>query len=145
MKRDWKREQPLAPDSGVLGERAGSTTSILGRLVREEEREQLMVAAGWCREKDQAVIFRHLFEDRSYEEIAEDWGVTRDVTAILAGGPPRRRGPAITGLMARHGILCSGRRPSAFIDVRVSAPIRSGPAWNCRPGSSPSGSTRPGP
>ena len=78
-KRDRKQERPLEPDGGVLSEPAGSTTSILGQLVREEEREQLMVAAGWCREKDRAVIFRHLFEGQSYEEIAHDCGVTRDV------------------------------------------------------------------
>jgi RNA polymerase sigma factor (sigma-70 family) len=75
-KRDRKKEQPLAPDGGVPGEPAGSTTSILGQLARKEELEQLMVAASWCREEDQAVIFRHLFEDRSYEEIAAEWGVT---------------------------------------------------------------------
>ena len=72
-KRDRKREQPLTATGGGPGEPAGSTTSILGRLVREEEWEQLMVAAGWCREEDRAVISLHLFEGRSHEEIAAEW------------------------------------------------------------------------
>jgi RNA polymerase sigma factor (sigma-70 family) len=106
VKRDWKREQPLAPDGGVLSELAGSTTSILGRLVREEEREQLSVAAGWCREKDQAVIFRHLFEDQSYDEIAHECGVTCDVVRQGFSRAVRRVGEALRlqALMTQHRI-----------------------------------------
>ena len=104
-KRDRQREQALAPD-GMLGDPAGSTTSILGRLVREEEVEQLMVAVGWCREEDQVVIFRHFFEDRSYEEIAAEWGVSCAVVRQRFSRAFRRVGEAkrLQALMTEYGI-----------------------------------------
>jgi RNA polymerase sigma factor (sigma-70 family) len=105
-KRDRQREQPLAPDGGALGDPAGSTTSILGRLVRQEEVEQLMVAVGWCREEDQAMIFRHFFEDRSYEELAAEWGVTDEAVRQRFSRAFRRIGKAkrLQALMTQHEI-----------------------------------------
>jgi RNA polymerase sigma factor (sigma-70 family) len=69
-KRDRKREQSPAPERCGQDEPAGSTTSILSRLVKMEQSEQLMIAAGWCRKEDWAVIVQHLYEDQSHAEIA---------------------------------------------------------------------------
>jgi RNA polymerase sigma factor (sigma-70 family) len=104
-KRDGKREEPLAPDGGVLGELAGSTTSILGQLVRKEEWEQMMAAADWCREEDQAVFFRHLFEDQSYEEIAAEWDVSCQVVRQRFSRAFRRVREAtrLQSLMTQYG------------------------------------------
>ncbi len=62
----------------ALNEPAACTTSSLCRLVLKEECEQLMVAAGWCREEVRVVISLHLFEGRSHEEIAAEWNVSSD-------------------------------------------------------------------
>lgn len=78
-KRDPKREEPLDTTGGVLDVPAGSTTSNLGRLAREEGVDQLMMAVGWLRQDEQEVINLRLWEDWSYEEIATRWGVTCDV------------------------------------------------------------------
>jgi RNA polymerase sigma factor (sigma-70 family) len=75
-KRDRGLEEALAPDGVGSGEPAGSTTSILDRMARREESEQVMVALSWCPEADRDVIFQHLIEERSYEEVAADRGVT---------------------------------------------------------------------
>jgi len=75
-RRDRKREEPLSPDWSARGEPAETGTSILGRLALEEDIQRLRVAVCWCREEDRAVIEMHLFEGRSHDELAAEWGVT---------------------------------------------------------------------
>jgi RNA polymerase sigma factor (sigma-70 family) len=106
QKRDRKREEPQPTTGGAPDVPAGSTTSILGRLVREEDLDLPNVAAGWCRRNDRDVITLHLYEDRSYEDIAAEWGVACDAVRKRFSRAVRRVGEAmrLQALMTRHGI-----------------------------------------
>jgi RNA polymerase sigma factor (sigma-70 family) len=75
-KRDRQRQVPLASSGTEPDEPAASATSILSRLARQDEWEQLMVAVGWCPEEEQEVIRMHLWEERSHEEIATELDVS---------------------------------------------------------------------
>jgi len=76
-RRDRRRERPLQPawSTGAGREPAASATSVLDRLSRDEQCEQLRLAASWCRADDQAVIALHLDEGRGYDEIAAELGI----------------------------------------------------------------------
>ena len=105
-KRDRKREQSPSPERCGLDEPAGSTTSILHQLAREEQWEQLMIAAGWCREEDWAVIFLHLYEDQSHTEIAAVLDVSSATVRQRYKRAVRSLGEAMKWqeLMTRRGI-----------------------------------------
>jgi RNA polymerase sigma-70 factor (ECF subfamily) len=75
-RRDLGREQPLGPARSDTAELAASSTPVLERLSQEEEWDRLMLAASWCREEDTAVIFLHLFQDRTHEQIAAELGIS---------------------------------------------------------------------
>lgn len=106
QKRDRKREQPAAPDGGGPLEPVGSTMSILDKLAQQEECERLMVAAGWCRDEDWAVICRHFFEGISHEEIAAEWELSSDAVRKRSSRAVRRVGDAtrLQTLMTRYQI-----------------------------------------
>jgi RNA polymerase sigma-70 factor (ECF subfamily) len=104
-RRDPKREEELDPAWSSRAELAESTTSILERLCRKEERERLELAASWCREEDWAVIAMHLFEGRSHEEIAAELGVAAATTRQRYCRAVRQVGQAmqLLALMTRRG------------------------------------------
>jgi RNA polymerase sigma-70 factor, ECF subfamily len=77
-KRDWKREQPLATTGGAPDVPASSSTSILGRIVRKEDLDQLKVAIGWCAQEDRDVIHLRFYEEKSHAEIATTLGISYD-------------------------------------------------------------------
>ena len=56
---------------------------------REEDLDQLKVAAGWCREEDRDVIWLHLYEERRHERDRGRVGrlLRRRASAILPGDP----------------------------------------------------------
>ena len=103
QKRDRKREQPAAPDGGGPLEPVGSTMSILDKLGQQEECERLMVAAGWCREEDWAVICRHFLEGLSHEELAALWDLSSEAVRKRSSRAIRRVREAgrLQSLMAR--------------------------------------------
>ncbi len=105
-KRDRKREESLPATGGVPDVPAGSTTSILGRLRREEDLDQLKVAAGWCRQEDRDVIWLHLYEDHSHEQIAAELGVSCDAVRQRFSRAIRRLREALRlhALMTERGI-----------------------------------------
>jgi RNA polymerase sigma-70 factor (ECF subfamily) len=74
--RDRAREQPLAPAENQSAALAATSTSMLQRLSKWEECQQLKLAANWCHEEDLSVISLHLFQGRSHEEIAAGLGIT---------------------------------------------------------------------
>ncbi len=106
QKRDRKREQPAAPDGGGPLEPVGSTMSILDKLAQQEECERLMVAAGWCREEDWAVICRHFLEGLSHEELAALWDLSSEAVRKRSSRAIRRVGDAtrLQTLMTRYQI-----------------------------------------
>ncbi len=75
QRRNVGQEKPVNPAWNDQGEFAASSTSVPDRLSREEECDRLMLAASWCREEDTAVIFLHLFDGQSHEQIAADLGI----------------------------------------------------------------------
>jgi RNA polymerase sigma-70 factor, ECF subfamily len=105
-KRDRKREQFPNQERCGLDDPAGSTTSILSRLVKIEQAEQLMIAAGWCRKEDWDVIFLHLYEDRSHAEIATALNVSHATVRQRYYRAVRSVGEAMKwqDLMTRRGI-----------------------------------------
>jgi DNA-directed RNA polymerase specialized sigma24 family protein len=64
------------------------------------------LAAGWCCEEDRAVIALHLYEGRSHEEVAAEWGVAGAVVRQRYRRAVRRVGEALRllELMTRSGI-----------------------------------------
>jgi RNA polymerase sigma-70 factor (ECF subfamily) len=104
-KRDRKRQVPLESAGTEPDEPAASTTSILSRLARQDEWEQLKVAVGWCREEEQDVIRKRLWEDRSHEEIAAELEVSPAVVRQRFSRAIRRLGHGLRlqELMTWHG------------------------------------------
>jgi RNA polymerase sigma factor (sigma-70 family) len=105
-RRDWKRDEPLRPAWCDPEELAEARTSDLGRLCQEEARQRLELAASWCREEDRAVIKRHLFEGRSHDEIAAEWGISVPAARQRYCRAVRRVGAALQLLerMSQRGI-----------------------------------------
>jgi RNA polymerase sigma-70 factor, ECF subfamily len=105
-KRDRKREQSPAPDGHGPNEPVGSTSSILSRLMQNEQLEQLAIALGWCREKDRALIFMYLDEDRSHAEVAAALDVSSATVRQRYSRAVGRVGEAMKWqeLMTRRGI-----------------------------------------
>jgi RNA polymerase sigma-70 factor, ECF subfamily len=75
QRRNVGQEKPVSPAWNDQREFAASSTWVPDRLARKEECDRLILAASWCREEDRAVIFLHLFEGQSHEEIAADLGI----------------------------------------------------------------------
>jgi RNA polymerase sigma factor (sigma-70 family) len=111
-KRDRRLEVPLARDGGVPDGLAGSTTSVLGQLVREEEIAHLKEIMDWCRQEDLEVISQRLFEDRSYKEIAAASGVNCADVRKRYSRAIHRLGQAgrLRELMTRHGFPADQQR-----------------------------------
>jgi RNA polymerase sigma factor (sigma-70 family) len=96
-RRDRRRERPLDPawGQGAGPELAATATSVLGRLLRQEQGEQLRLAASWCRPDDLAVISRHLFEGRGHDEIAAELNIAAAAARQRFSRAVRRVGEAL--------------------------------------------------
>jgi RNA polymerase sigma-70 factor, ECF subfamily len=105
-RRNPMREEPLSPAGSECGEPAESATSILEKLAHEEECDRLMLAAGWCREEDVAVILKHLWDGRSHEEIAVELEIAPATVRQRYRRAVRsiRKASDLQELMTRHGL-----------------------------------------
>jgi RNA polymerase sigma-70 factor (ECF subfamily) len=106
QRRNVSREELLNPAFSAQGELAAASTSVSDRLVREEELEQLRLAASWCREQDRTVIFLHFFEGRSHKEIADRLGIAPAAVRQRHNRVVRRLRAAmhLLNLMNRRGL-----------------------------------------
>jgi RNA polymerase sigma-70 factor (ECF subfamily) len=106
QRRDRKREEPICPARGGPEEPADSTASIPEQVSQEEECQRLNLAASWCRQDDRAVISLHLFEGRSHDEIAAEWGVAAATVRQRYCRAVRRVGAALRllDLMTQQGL-----------------------------------------
>jgi RNA polymerase sigma-70 factor (subfamily 1) len=104
-RRDQRREEPLSPPGSERREPVASSIAILDRLSRDEECDRLQQAASWCREDDRTLISLHLFDDRSYDEIAAALDITVSAVRQRYFRAVRRVGEAmrLLDLMTRKG------------------------------------------